>query len=357
MAIPKPKYHAGTAKWFFLLLLVAVLALAWRITEPFLLALVTAGIAGIILAPVDRLISRVVKSRRVSALAIIAGFLAGVFVPLTVLVAIIVSQASDAVRWVEEGNALEQFATLQNLPLLDRLPESVQARISDVDLEKAGIEAGTFIVSRLDDVFTRSLGFIFQTFIFLVALYFFLTHRGKIYQFAIDLSPFKDGLDREILARMIGTIRTVFFGALTVAVIQGVVATIGLTIAGIPGAVLWGALAIIASQVPMLGVSLVMAPSVIYLLATGQYGLAIFLTIWAVVCVGGIDNLLTPKLLGGRTKMPEIFVLIFLIGGLRLFGPIGFIIGPTVLAGLIVLIDLYKGGFLENSSSSRLTSL
>ncbi len=355
MAIPQMKYHAHTAKWFFLVLFVGVLLLAWQITEPFILALVTAGIAGVILAPADRFLVRFLKYRRLSAFALIAGFLSVVLVPLIIFVAVIISQATDAVRWVEEGNALEQITILQNAPFVEKLPASVIARIESINLEQAGIEAGTWIVSRLDDAFAKSLGFIFQTFIFLTALYFFLINRERIYQYAVDISPFKDGLDREILQKIVGTIRTVFFGALTVAVIQGIVATIGLTIAGIPGAVLWGALAVIASQVPILGVSLIMAPSVIYLVVNGEYGLAIFLASWATFCVGGADYFLTPKLLGGRTKMPEILVLIFLLGGLRLFGPIGFIIGPTVLAGLIVLIDLYRGGFLDHSASSRLT--
>ena len=90
-----------------------------------------------------------------------------------------------------------------------------------------------------------------------------------------------------------------------------------------------------------------MVPAVVFLWVTGSVGSAIGLTIWAVVAVGLVDNLLSPYLVSGKTKMHGLLILLAILGGIQLFGPIGFIVGPTILAGLMVLIDLYRQGVLE----------
>ena len=128
-------------------------------------------------------------------------------------------------------------------------------------------------------------------------------------------------------------------------------AGIGMTLFGVPGALLWAALIIIVAQVPIFGVSLVLLPAILYLFATGHPEAGIGLLVYSVVVVGMVDNVLSPILIGGKTKMHNLLVLLTILGGIRLFGPIGLIIGPTVLAGLMIVVDLYKSGVLEKGIS------
>ena len=175
-----------------------------------------------------------------------------------------------------------------------------------------------------------------------------LVDRVKMYKEALRLSPLNDKTDANIVRRIVKTIRAVVLGALTIAIVQAIFATIGLWIFGVPQALLWGSLVVIAAQIPMLGAALVMVPAIAYLALTGHTVAAIGLTIWAIVFVGLIDNVLSPYLVGSKTKMPELLVLVAILGGIQLFGPIGFILGPTILAGVLVVTDLYKSGILEN---------
>ena len=132
-----------------------------------------------------------------------------------------------------------------------------------------------------------------------------------------------------------------------IAIIQGVIAGIGLTLFGVPGSLIWAGLVVIAAQVPMLGTSVIMFPAVAYLLFSGNIPQGIGLLIWSITAVGLVDNLLHPIIVGGRTRMHALLILLAILGGLNAFGPIGFILGPTILAAFLVMVELYRSGILE----------
>ena len=153
--------------------------------------------------------------------------------------------------------------------------------------------------------------------------------------------------DAARLKRIGGAIRGVVFGVLLVAIIQGIVAGVGMTIFGVPGALIWGALTMVAGLVPILGTAIVLIPAILYLFLTGSTVSALGLLIWSVVFVSMIDNLIGPYLIGGRAHLHSFLVLISVLGGLAAFGSVGAIAGPTILAALLGLLELYKSGILS----------
>ena len=360
MAKKPTEAHIHIAKWFFLLLAVGAGALAWKIIAPFFIILVTAAIFAIILTPMDRwLIKKFKGRRRISAFVVMLGFIFAVLIPFSIVGGLIVEQAIDVGSMIIEAQDAHVFdINFTEIPYYENLPTIVQERVAEIDIEAIGLSisttVGEYAASSVVEG-ARAVGQLFMHgFIFFLALFYFLVERNNIYQFMVELSPFQDKLDREILHRIVGTVRSVMLGALIIALIQGALAALGMAVAGVPGALLWGAVAVIAAQVPMIGVSLVMIPAVIYLALTGHTSSAVLLAIWSVTAVGLIDNVLTPRLLGGKTKMPEILILVFILGGLQAFGLIGFILGPTILAGIIVLVEIYRGGFLEGKAIKRI---
>lgn len=345
------KVHSLTVvRGFFLLVAAAVLILFWRVINPFILTLVTAGVAAILLAPLDDWLRKKLKYPRLSAILLTLSVGALVVAPVFVVAILMVSEASEIIQWtVAEDSWLNTFSP-EDLQVFQILPEVVQQRILDIDLAEVGRIVADWTFSNVGQIFTAAVDVIFKTFIFFIALYYILVDKERIYRNLLEISPFEDRVDAQIIERIATTVRGVVFGALIVAVTQGVFATIGMTIFGVPGAVLWGGLAIIAAQVPMFGVSLIMIPAVAYLFITGDTGAGIGLLIWAVVVVGMVDNILSPLLIEGKTKMNGLLILISILGGLQLFGSIGLIIGPTILAAFMVIIDLYKSGILEQKA-------
>jgi predicted PurR-regulated permease PerM len=117
---------------------------------------------------------------------------------------------------------------------------------------------------------------------------------------------------------------------------------IGLAVAGVPSAALWGVVAGIGSLLPTVGTALVSIPSVIFLIATGHVPQAIGFGIWAFMIVGWVDNLLNPIVISSKIKIPQILVLFSVLGGLALMGPVGFLFGPLIVSLLYALITIYR---------------
>ena len=95
--------------------------------------------------------------------------------------------------------------------------------------------------------------------------------------------------------------------------------------------------------VPVLGAFVVWMPAALFLALEGSWGKALILTLWGLIVVGTIDNLLRPILVGKRLKLHTILAFISVVGGLILFGPEGLIVGPAVLAITTVLLEIWSG--------------
>lgn len=347
MAQKSNAHQEAVSRWFFLFISTVTLVVFWVIIQSFVITLVTAGVAAIVLTPLDRRLRRLVKNRHVSSILMVLGFLVVILTPLTVAGILMVNQAEELVEGaVGDGGWFETFDLSSN-PIFLALPNLVQEKVRAIDLVHVSDGALDWVIKNLGSIFSGTANAILHTLIFFISLYYLLSDRDKLFAFALKVSPFKDSLDRDILKRIVSTVRDVVFGALIIALVQGVLAAVGMTIFGVPGALIWGAAVVVASQVPLLGVGIVMIPAVIYLFVTGDTGPAIGLLIWSGLVVGLVDNMLAPLLIQGKTNMHALLILISILGGLQLFGPIGFIIGPTVLAAVMVIVELYTAGVLQ----------
>jgi predicted PurR-regulated permease PerM len=141
--------------------------------------------------------------------------------------------------------------------------------------------------------------------------------------------------------------RATIKGTLVIGIIQGALAGIAFWIAGIEGAAVWGTIMTILSIIPGIGSALVWVPAAIILFITGQHLTAILLAAWCAAVVGTVDNFLRPVLVRRDAKMPDLLILIGTLGGLFLFGLIGFIVGPIVCGLFLTVWDIYGTTFRE----------
>lgn len=342
-----PFSRESLARWFFLLLALGIGYLFSQIISSFVITLLTAAMVAVLVTPFEQWLRIRLHHPRISTAIVLLIVALVIIGPITTAGIIAAQQALDITQWflvnpdwmvkVSEG-------TYAYLPVL---PQFIQNVIGLVDISSLVQTIAEWTKSNGAEIFSSGAALVFKIFIFFICLYFFLVDREKILREVIALSPLKDSVDKNILSRMVQTVRGVVFGSIIVACIQGVIAAVGLTIFGVPGALIWAGLVIIAAQIPMLGTSTIMIPAVLYLFITGDTGAGIGLMIWSVFAVGLVDNLLQPFIVGGRTRMHALLILLSMLGGLEYFGPIGFIFGPTVLAALLVMVEMYKGGFLE----------
>jgi predicted PurR-regulated permease PerM len=128
-----------------------------------------------------------------------------------------------------------------------------------------------------------------------------------------------------------GTVQRVVNGVIGTAAAQAVLALIGLLIAGVPGALVLGILTFALSLIPM-GPPLVWIPATAWLFWQGDYAMGVFLALWGLVVISGVDNVLKPYLISRGGNLPLVVVLLGVFGGILAFGFMGLFLGPTLLA-------------------------
>ena len=187
---------------------------------------------------------------------------------------------------------------------------------------------------------TFLIAFGFST-VFIIALFFMLRDASAIQEKIFLLSPLKRDYDENIIKKIRNAINSVIKGAIVTSVIQGLYASLGFWISGIPNPIVFGLLAMLLSLIPGVGTSIVTIPAIIYLFVAVSAWRGAILIVWFALGIVLIDNIISPHLIKRGIKMHPFIILISVLGGIALFGPIGFIIGPVVLAFFSALLDMY----------------
>lgn len=134
-----------------------------------------------------------------------------------------------------------------------------------------------------------------------------------------------------VLGIINNTVRSVMRGLLGTALAQGLVATIGFVIAGVPAALLLGVATFVLSLIPV-GPPLVWGGAAAWLFYQGATGWGIFMLLWGFFLISAVDNVVKPMLISRGSNLPFILILFGVMGGVLAFGFVGVFIGPTLLA-------------------------
>src|SRR5574342_727484 len=149
------------------------------------------------------------------------------------------------------------------------------------------------------------------------------------------------------------TIKSVVYGTMGTAIAQSILTGLGIWLAGVPGALLFGFLTFLMA-LPPIGAPLVWFPAAIWLLYTGATGWAVFLVLWGIFVVGGADNFIRPYFISRGSDLPFVLVFLGVMGGAFAFGFLGIFLGPTLLAtGYDIVRDWAR---VESAPASTLSS-
>jgi predicted PurR-regulated permease PerM len=135
---------------------------------------------------------------------------------------------------------------------------------------------------------------------------------------------------REFVELASATIRSVAQGVLGVALIQSILAGIGLMLIGVPYAGVWAALVLLLAIVQLPPI-LVLGPIIVYVFSFAETVPAVIFMIWSLI-VSVSDGFLKPLFLGRGMDIPMLVILLGAIGGMILSGIIGLFVGAVVLA-------------------------
>jgi predicted PurR-regulated permease PerM len=274
--------------------------------------------------------------------------------PISAFLGVVVQQAlnvsDQAIPWVGQhfGSAstfnahdwlVQRFPALANhVPSQEELVQSVGA---------AAKATGALLVAAASRVTAGTAAFLLDLFVMLYAMFFFLKDGERILEKIFYYIPLSHEDEALMLQRFSSITRATVKGTLVIGVIQGALAGVAFWVAGIGGAAFWGTIMAILSIVPGIGAALIWVPAVIYLFITGQVLAGTLLLGWCAAVVGTIDNILRPVLVGKDAKMPDLLILVGTLGGLFLFGPIGFIVGPIVCGLFLTVWTIYGATFKD----------
>jgi predicted PurR-regulated permease PerM len=334
----------------FLLLIIAIsLAFAW-ILWPFYGAVLWGTVLAIVFAPLYRRLSRSMRQRRnLAALATVMIIVVIVILPLTLITASLVQEASGVYEKFQSGelNLARNFQQVVDaLPtwvanLLDRFGltnlAEVQERLS------AGLMKGSqFLATQALNIGQTTFELVVRLFVMLYLLFFLLRDGDKLFRIIKDAVPLRAEQQRALFSKFATVIRATVKGTIVVAVLQGALGGLIFWFLGIRAALLWAVLMAFLSLLPAVGAALVWLPVAIYFVVTGAVWQGLVLVAYGVLVIGLVDNLLRPILVGTDTKMPDYVVLISTLGGIEIFGVNGIVLGPLIAAMFTVVWDIFS---------------
>jgi predicted PurR-regulated permease PerM len=194
----------------------------------------------------------------------------------------------------------------------------------------------------LTGVISNIAGFVVSLILVIFTLYYFLKDGHKFREFVEKIFPLQRSHETLLMQKLESAVKGVVQGSFTVAMLQGTASTVGFFIFGVPQPLLWGVFTVLAALVPTVGTLLSLVPAIAYLFLSGHTGSGIGMTIWAVISIQAIDNFVSPRLIGHKTNLHPLVTLLSILGGLGLFGYMGFLLGPIIMAVFISLLEIYR---------------
>lgn len=189
--------------------------------------------------------------------------------------------------------------------------------------------------------------------VLVIAVYFFLLDGAAMIRTLMRLSPLDDNYEERLLREFDRTSRAVVLASVSSAVVQGFLAAVAFWFLGFHSVIFLFLITSLMALVPFLGAASVWVPCVIYLAAVEQrLGAAIFLAIYGAAVVSSIDNVIKMYVLHGRSTMHPLFALLSVLGGVKVFGPIGILVGPMVVVFLQTLLEILNHELAERDAST-----
>jgi len=329
------------------LLVAAAIAfyLCWLMLQPFVEVLLWASVLVVVFYPVHKRLTARTKSPGLSAALSSLLVIATILVPLTLVTWAVVNEVANVAQSVQDnvsslldpnspttGRALKWLGKYVNVDQL-RSQQYVVERLKGLSGQIAGRTLG--VVGGL-------VGAVVEIFFVIFTMYYLFRDGEWITDWLRDVLPLEKAQSHEIFARMRDVISASVYGVVAIATVQGALGGLMFWLLGLPSALVWGVVMIFMSMIPVLGSFVVWVPAAIFLAATGHWGKAAILTAWGALVIGSIDNFLRPKLVGGKTKLHELLIFFSVLGGLQVFGVLGLVVGPVIVAVTLALMDVFR---------------
>ncbi|MGH7600168.1 MAG: AI-2E family transporter [bacterium] len=347
------------SRYFLLAVLIGTGVAFFNMVKNFLVPVMLAAVfAGIFYPLYDRLLKIFNQKKGISAFVCCVILLLGLLIPTYFVANLVAKEAIDFYNSTEQ--IIREIITQGDKGVLGRIKQYKwveQLNLDQIDwqssLKDAVQTATTMLATVINKASTGTFQVIADVFLTLFAMFYFFTDGDRLIRRLKYLSPLPEKYENELIKRFFAVSRATLKGTLLIGLLKGVLGALTFWSFGIRSPILWGVVMVILSVIPMVGAWLVMYPAALILIIIGQVwqGIAIFLI--AAIIIGNIDNVLGPKLVARDAGMHDLLIFFSTLGGISVFGMMGFIIGPIIAALFLTILDVYSIEFRDQLDSAR----
>jgi len=340
------KEQIDQARWIAVLAATALaLYLCWLMLRPFASVLAWAIVLVIVFYPVHQQLKVRIKRPFLSALLSCVLVVLLAVLPLTLLTVAVAEELAAAIP-----NLPSQISTVMNpqTSVLGRVSEWIQGRFGVDTLRSQQFmadqlqRAGQFLLGLSFNLAGNIATGIVKAFFVVFTMYYLFRDGDRIVSKLPAALPLERKQSEAIIARTREVVSASVYGIVVIASLQGLLGGLAFWILGIPSPLLWAVLMTFVCMIPVLGSFLVWLPLSIYLGLSGHWTKAILLMLWGGLVISTIDNFLRPKWMKNQTRLHELLVFFSVLGGISVFGLLGIVLGPVILAITLGLLQTFR---------------
>ena len=330
----------GLSDFALLALTVLALILCYLIARPFVTSLAWATALAVIGWPLHRRIARQIRWPTAAAAFSVIAIALLLIVPFGMAIPGVIDEALSGYTVIKaqiESSAWDDALARHSwiAPVWDWLRQRLD--LGDV-LQRAGALLTAIGSLAVKSSFVGTIEVVL-TFFF---LFYFLRDRDALLASIRGLLPLAPAEADRIFLVAGDTIFATVYGKVLVAIVQGALGGLMFWWLDLPAPWFWAIVMGLLSIIPLLGPPLVWVPAALLLLLNGEWGQALVLLLWGAAVVGLADNLLYPIVVGRYLRLHTVPLLVALIGGVVVFGAVGFFLGPVVLAVTLAMLQVWR---------------
>lgn len=335
-----------------LAIILGLFYLFYKVLSPFLITIAWAMVLSITFYPLYSVLLKFVKRPGLASIITIMMILIIIIGPFTYIVGALVNEVANIYSTIE-GKGFDVIAKIQGHPTFTNILKKLGSFITaeNLDLEKGIISSlkmiGEYIGQHISDIFTNAVVLIMNFIVMFLTIFYFLKDGEKLTEYLKRLLPFSGEQKKRLAVRTKEMVIAAIYGGVVVGLTQGVLGGIAFLIFGLPSPVFWGTAMAVLSLVPLFGTFIVWGPAGLILILSGSYGNGIGLLLYGILIISMADNILKPLIIGSRTKLHTLLIFFSVLGGIKFFGFIGFILGPLITALSLSLLEIYTPIFSE----------
>jgi len=327
---------------FFVFSVAAIFIYLLQLWQPVFIG----GILAIVMYPLYQRIDRLVGDGLAAALTVLVATVL-VIAPVAYGVYYFVQQATQLAILVSDPTSSE---AVMLTTFLDRIRPAVE-NFFGLEVTLSGV--AEYLRSKIDLIagWTQSVlvvigtglfAFAFGLAVVLFAQFYFLIYGESLVSDIYELSPVPRAFTQRVTDEFWQMTLVMVKTTAIIGLIQGVTGGIGLWIADTPRVLMWTVIMVFLSILPILGAMAVLLPTTLwYVFVTQDYTAGAIVAITLIVVTVG-DNFLKPIIVGQSIEMKPPWVLVGAVAGIPLFGVLGFLFGPILLALPLAFLDVYK---------------